>query len=111
MSPHVSSTLLSILAELNNAVIWLVSTCPLVSKSSSTFVNLLRIVPSASITIGITVTFMFHFFCFLARSRYFSLSSLSFNFTLWSAETESPLFGRFFILLLTITKSDLLAEN
>ena len=34
-SPQVSRTLLSILADLNNTVVWLVTTCLLISKSSS----------------------------------------------------------------------------
>ena len=38
-SPQVSRTLLNILADLNNAVVWMVSTSPLISKSSSTFTN------------------------------------------------------------------------
>ena len=33
-STQVSRTLLSILADFNNAVVWVVSTCPLISKSS-----------------------------------------------------------------------------
>ena len=45
-------------------------------------------VTRAPITIGITVTFMFHcFFNSLARSKYLSFFSISFNFILWSAET------------------------
>ena len=64
-----SRTLLSILANLNNAVVWMVSTCPLISKSSSPFTNPLGIGPSASITIDITVTFVFHsFFLVLKQS-------------------------------------------
>ena len=59
-SPRVSRTFLSILADFNNAVIWMVSTCPLISKSSSPFTHLLGIVPYVPITIGIIVTFMFH---------------------------------------------------
>ena len=73
--------------DLNNAVVWMVSTRPLIFNSSSPFINLLAAVPSAPITIGIIVTFIFH--CFLdsgARSRYFSFFSLSFNFSLCSAE-------------------------
>ena len=61
-SPQVSKTFLSILAALNNAVIWMVSTCPFISQTSSAFTNPWGIVPSAPITIGITVTFMFHSF-------------------------------------------------
>ena len=65
---QVSKTLLSILADLNNAVVLMVSYCPLISKFSSPFTNLLMTVPRALITIGITVTFMFHnFFISLAR--------------------------------------------
>ena len=61
-SPQVSRTLLSILADLNNVVVWIVSTCPLISKSSSPFIYPFRGIPSAPITIGLTITFMFHSF-------------------------------------------------
>ena len=44
-------------------------------------------VPRAPITIGIIVTFVFQFFNYLARFRHLSFFSLSFNFTLWSAQT------------------------
>ena len=84
-SPQVSRTLLCILAVLNNAVVWMVSTRPPTSKSSSPFSNPLVTVPNAPITIGIIVTCMFHsFFSYLARSRYLSFFSHSFNFILWS---------------------------
>ena len=43
-SPQVSRTLLHILAHLNNAVVWMVSTRPLISRSSSPFTNPLVIV-------------------------------------------------------------------
>ena len=58
-SPQVSRTLLSILAVLNNAVVWMVFTWPPTSKSSSPFNNPLVTVPKAPIII---VTFMFHVF-------------------------------------------------
>ena len=51
-SPQVTRTLHSILAVLSNAVIWIVSTRPPTSKSSSPFNNPLVIVPKAPITIG-----------------------------------------------------------
>ena len=87
-SPQVSSTLFSIMADFNNAVVWTVSTRPVISKSSSPCTNPLVTVPRAPITIGIIVTFMFHSFSnSLARSRYLSLFSHSFNFTLWSTGT------------------------
>ena len=72
-SPPVSRTHLRILAVLSNAVIWIVSTHPPTSKSSSPFNNPLVVVPKAPIKIGTIVTFMFHcFFNSLARSRYLS---------------------------------------
>ena len=89
MSPQVSRTLLSILADLNNVLVWMVSIRPLIFKSSSPFNNDLMTVPKAPITIGTIVAFMFHsFFNSQARSRYLSFFSLSFNFTLWSAKPE-----------------------
>ena len=73
-SPQVSRTLHSILAILNNAVIW-------TSKTSSPFRNPLVTVLNAPITIGIIVTCMFHgFFNSLARSRYLSFFSHSFSY-------------------------------
>ena len=56
-SPQVFRTLLSIL---NSTVVWMVSICPLISKSSSTFTKPLVSVPSTpiGITIGITPTIM-----------------------------------------------------
>ena len=69
-SPQVSRTHLSILAILSNAVVWIVSTRPPISKSSRTFNNPLVTVPNAPITIGTIVTFMFHnFFLFLLQGR------------------------------------------
>ena len=53
-----SRTFLSILADLNNVIVWMVSAGPLTSKSSNPFTKIVGIVPSAPITIGITVTFM-----------------------------------------------------
>ena len=86
--PQVLRILLSILAVLNNAVVWMVSTCPPTFKSSSTFYNPLVTVPKLPITIGKIVTFIFHsFFNSLERSRYLSFFSFSFRFILWSAGT------------------------
>ena len=70
-SPQVSRTLLSILAVLNNAVVWMVFTRPPTSNSSSPFSNPFVTVPNAPITIGTIVTFIFRsFFNSLDRSRY-----------------------------------------
>ena len=104
-SPHVSGTHLSILADLN-AVVWMVSTCPLISKPSIPFTKPLGVVPSAPIIIGITATFIFHtFFSSLARSRYLSFFLVSFIVFYGTPGWQSPLFGRFSFFLLTITRS------
>ena len=55
---QVFRTVLSIVAVINKAVVWVVFTCPLISKSSSPFINTLVIALSAPITIGTTVTVM-----------------------------------------------------
>ena len=87
-SPQVSETLLSILTDLSKAVVWMVSTRPFISKSSSPCANPFVTIRSAPITIGIIVTFMSHsFFNSLARLRYICLFSHSFNFPLWSTST------------------------
>ena len=64
-SPQVPRTLLSILADLKNAVVLMVSTRPLTFKSSRHCTNPLVTAPNASITIAITVTFIFHRFSVL----------------------------------------------
>ena len=79
-SPQVSRTHVRILAVFSNAVVWIVSVRPPISKSSRPFNNHLVTVPNAPITIGTIVTFMFHcFFNSLARSRYLFFFSLSFS--------------------------------
>ena len=68
-SPQVYRTLFSILDDLHDTVVWMVSTRPLISKFFSFCTNPLVTVLRAPMTIGITVTFMFHsFFSSLARS-------------------------------------------
>ena len=57
-----------------NAVVKMVSTCPLISKSSSLFTNPLVIVPSTPITIGITVTFLFHIIIIIYSFRVFHIN-------------------------------------
>ena len=110
-SPHVSRTLLCILADLNNVMVWMVSTRPLISKSFTPFTKPLVTVLRAPRTIGITVTFMFHsFFNFRARSRYLSFFSLSFNFTLWAAGTAKSTIRQVLFFLLIIIRSGRLDE-
>ena len=79
-SLQVSRTLLRILADLSNAVVWMVFTRAINSKSSCLCTNHLMTAPSVPITIGLTVTFMFHnFFSTLARSTYSPLFLLFFQ--------------------------------
>ena len=105
-SPQVSRTLLSILAVLNNAVVWMVSTRPPASKSSSPFNNPLVTIPKTPITIGTIVHFMFHSFFFN------SFFSHSFRFILWSAGTAKSTILQIlsFFFLLIVIRSGLLAE-
>ena len=112
MSLQVSRTLLSILANLHYAVVWMVSVRPLISKSSSPCINPLVTVPRAPITIGIIVSFTFcSFFNSLARSRYLFFFSLSFNLLRSQPGQQSPQFGKFsFFFWLIIIRSGRLAE-
>ena len=77
-SSQVSLALLSGLADLINAVVWMASTRTLISKPSC---------PFCGCTKSTNYNFMFHsfFFSSQARSSYLSFFSISFNFTLWSA--------------------------
>ena len=108
-SPQVSRTLLSILAVLNNVVVWMVSTC---HQFPSLFSNPLVTVPKASITIGIIVTCIFHSFFFnsLARSRYLSFFLHSFSFIPWSAGVAKLAILHVLFFLLIIIWSGLLVE-
>ena len=102
-SPQVSRTLLSSLAVLNNAVVWMVFSRPPTFNSSSPFSNPLVTVPNAPITIGVIVTCMFH--------SYLSFFSHFFSFILWSAGTaKSTILQVLFVLLLIIIKSGLLSD-
>ena len=100
-SPQVSRTLLSILAVLNNAVIWIVSTRRSTSKSSRPLNNYLVTVPNAPITIGKIVTLMFNSFFFfnsLVSLRYLSFFSHSFSFILWLAGIAKSIILHFFFV-------------
>ena len=91
-SIQVSRTLHSILADLNNAEVCMVSTRLLISVPIQ---FLYQSVQYTLTTVGITVIFMLHsFFSSRAWSTYLSLFSLSF-ILLWSQpEWQSSLFSR-----------------
>ena len=110
-SPQVSRTLLSILAVLNNVVVWMISIRLPTSKSSSPFSNPLVTDPKAPIKIGIIVTCMFYnIFNSLARSRYLFFFSHSFSFILWPAGTAKSTILQILFFLLIIIRSGLLGE-
>ena len=70
---------------LKNVVVWMVSICSPISTSNPSF-KILGTTPNASITNGITVTLISQsFLSSLARSKYLSILSFSYIFTLWSA--------------------------
>ena len=108
-SPQVFRALLSILAILNKVLLWIVSTRPPTSKSSSPFSNPLVTVPNAPITIGIIVTYMFHsFFNSLARSTYLSLFQF-YSVVSRDSKVDNVAIS-LFLLLLIIIRSALLAK-
>ena len=79
-SIQVSRTLLSILADLNTAVVWMVLILPLVSSSPNLFSRLLGTIQQAPTKISIAITFMFHsFISSTARSKYCLSFSLLFS--------------------------------
>ena len=96
---QVSRTLRSILTDCNNALVWIVSTRHIISKSSSPYTNLFVTVPRAPIIISITVTFMFlSIFNSLVMSRYLSFFIYLFFFAFFK-------FYSVIIFLLIIRKS------
>ena len=112
--PQVSRTLLSILADLNNA-----SSSPLIFKCSRLFTNPLGTVQSTTIIINFAVTFMFYsffFFCFYflvfqqGLGIYISFLFFKRIYSCSLPERQISLFGRISFLLLTVTKSGRLAE-
>ena len=106
-SPQVPRTLLSILAVLNNALVWMVYTRPATSKSSGPFKN-----PKAPITIGIIVTFMFHnFFQFFGKVEVLILLFTFFQFySVVNRDSKVDNFSDSLLFLLIIIRSSLLAE-
>ena len=122
-SPQVPKTLLSTLADLNNAVVCMVLISPPISNSSSIISKLLVAIPSVLITSGITITLMFcSFYSSLARSKYLShfffffffFAFFDFQFMVHRNEEThywvgSFFFSSFFFFCLFITRSGLLA--
>ena len=96
ISPQVTRTLLSILVDLNNASVRIVSILLLISNSSKLLSKLIGIVPTALTTIGITVNVIFHsFLSSLARSWYLSLFRFILLSLCGSQERQNPLDRKF----------------
>ena len=96
---------MSILADLSNAIICMVPILPLISNSSLLSYKTFGIDPRAPITIGITIIHMLYsLFSFLARSNDFSIFSLSYIFTLYSAEIEIIIIIINIIIIIIIIK-------
>ena len=110
MSPEVSRTLLSILAVLNNAVAWMVSTRPLTSKSSSPLNLDSYCSKSTNQNLYNCHLHLPQFFNSQARSMYLSFFSHSFSFILWSAGTAMSTILQVLFLLLISIRSVHLAE-
>ena len=89
----------------------MVSTRPLISKSSSPGMNPLATLPKAQITIGTIATLMFHsFFNSTARYKYLPFFSHSFSFIVVSQDSKAHNFASSPFLLIII-RSGLLAES
>ena len=111
MSTQVSRTLLSILAVLSNAVIWIVSTRPPTSKSSMPFNNPLVIVPKAPITIGTIVTFMVRSFSIPSKVEVLIPLFTFFQFySMVSRDSKVYNWANYLFFLSIIIRSGLLAE-
>ena len=103
---QVFRTLLSILANLNKAVVWMISSHPLIFKSSSFFSNLLVTLPRAPVIISITVTLIYHNL-FISPARSYSFFSLSFDFTQWYARKAKSINRQVLSLSLSLSLSSL----
>ena len=103
---------LSILADLKDARVWMFSTHPLISKSSSPFINLLVTVLRAPVTICINITFMFQgFFQYRWKVKVFALLFIFIQFysmVNWDKKVHN--FASSLFLLLIIMRSGCLTK-
>ena len=102
---QVSRTRLSIVANLENTVVWMDSNRPPIFNSSSLLSKPLCTVQSVPITVGITIFHMFHSFLVLWQCP---KTCLSFYF-LWfwlcgPPRSQNPLYGKFSSFLLIMTR-------
>ena len=101
-SPQFSRNLLNILADLNNVEVWMVSTRPVIYKSSSPFYNHLVTISRVPITIGTNVTF----FRFHSKVQVLSLLFTFFqSYSVVSRESKVHNFASSLFLHLIIIRS------
>ena len=112
-SPLFFRTQLSCLADVKTAVVWMVSYLLRIFNCSSPLSKCSGAVMSAPTTVGKAVNLIFHSFYFyfssLARSKYLSIFSISFVFSLWSSGTVIFTRRQFLFLMLVSTRYGLLA--
>ena len=108
-SSRITRTLLSILADLNNLVVWMFSPPRVIPKSFRPFINPSVTVPRAPIPIGKTSLWCHNLFINSpARSWYLSFFLLSLNFTLWTAGKANSTILQ--VIFVVIIRSGSLAE-
>ena len=103
--PQVSRTHLSILAVLNNAVVWIVCSRPPTYKSPSSFNNpLVTNRKHQSQFVKLSPSYSIVFFNSIARSSYSSFFSHYFSFILWSAVTAKSTISQFLFFVVVYQK-------
>ena len=110
--PQVSRTFTNILDDIKKAIVWIVLTPLVISKSSSPCTNPLVTVPRARITIGIIVTFMLNrVFCLFPWKIVVLISIFAFfqfySVGRWNSKATVP---QALYFLLIIIKSGRLSE-
>ena len=110
-SPKVFRFLFSILADLNNAIVWMVSPHPLISKSTCPCTNPLVTLLNTLVRVVNTITFLFHSL-FQFFSKVFVLASLFVFLQFYSliSRKDKVHYSASSLFLLTIIKSGRRAE-
>ena len=104
-TPHLSRTLLNILANLNNTAVWMVLACPLISNPSSLLsrplgIFLMRQLKLVSLSSSCSIAFLV-----LWQGPSTSLSFCFLWFLLWFACTAKSTIQQVLFVLIIITRS------
>ena len=84
LSPRLSRTLLSILANINNVAVLMILILPLISNSASSLLSPWGLFQLHQLLLVSLSPYSTAFFRTLVGSKYLSIFSISFIFTLWS---------------------------